>query len=72
MRTSKSSSTKTRAASGKILTTHIRKLRKTISALTSSKTPARAEVAAKRLQTILTGFRTRVKKLAKSSNGSRH
>ena len=49
---------------GKILTSQ---LRKAIKALTKSSTPAR--VTATRLQSLLTSFRARVKKLAKSSNG---
>jgi hypothetical protein len=54
----------TTLTTGKILTPQIRK---SIKALTKSSTPART--TATRLQSLLSTFRARVKKLAKTSNG---
>ncbi len=65
---SRSSKTTRTLTTGKVLNPQ---LRKSIRALVSAKTPA--SITAKRLQTILTSFRARAKKLAKSSNSkTRH
>jgi hypothetical protein len=64
MRTNKSTSKS--LTTGKIWTSQHRKA---IRALTKSNAPAR--LTATRLQSLLSSFRARVKKLAKSSNGKK-
>lgn|GEM_PF-7042151 len=64
MRTQKTRATLT---TGKVWTAQHRK---TIRALTKSSTPAR--VTATRLQSLLSTFRTRAKKLAKANGKKRH
>jgi len=64
MSTNRTTSRTTTLTTGKVLTAQ---QRKTIKALTKGSIPAR--ITATRLQTLLSTFRARVKKLAKTTNG---